>query len=128
MTLLALALACAPAADDTEPLTGAVVTDDGLYRLALSFSPEPPIAGEVTLSMVLTDPARDTSVAGAELSVVPYMPAHGHGIDGDVIVEERDDGLYQASWVFSMPGLWELETTVVGDLGTDFVVIEVAVD
>jgi len=52
-------------------------------------------------------------VDGATLSVVPFMPDHGHGSSVKPTVTPMGGGLYDVSNVYlPMPGLWRLTVTV----------------
>jgi len=64
----------------------------------------------------------------AALDVVPWMPAMDHGIMGEVTVTDMGDGTYEAEWVYSMPGTWEVTVDVDADAGTDMVVLEFDVE
>ena len=75
---------------------------------------EAPQAGVVAgtpalLRLLLTDALDDVPLEGAALEVVPWMPAHGHGVPDDVVVSERAAGWYMAEVTFTMPGDWELQ-------------------
>lgn len=112
---------CAP----VEAPEGAIDGELGAVRFEIAFDPEPPTAGLVVASVVLTDLATDDPIEGAAVTVEPYMPSMGHG-SGEVIVSEEGDGLYLAQWSFSMPGAWEVEVTV--DEPEDHVTVAVDVE
>ena len=76
--------------------------------------PDPPVAGEeVTTTLHLTW-SDGTAVEGADVVVTPWMPAHGHGLSGDVDVVE-DAGTYSTTFTYSMAGTWELQVTAEQD-------------
>lgn len=55
-------------------------------------------------------------IEGAQVTISPWMPAHGHG-SIDVEAEESEPGVYVTDRLsFNMPGVWELRLYVaVGD-------------
>ena len=84
--------------------------------------PDPPIAGEVASTLTLTF-SDGTPVTGP-VEVVPWMPAHGHGISEDVVAEELEDGVYTTTFTYSMPGTWELQVTADDEYGVALVEVE----
>lgn len=130
--LLALGLlgACveAPPEKDPVPVDAAELWTAGeRYLLELEPSARPYEAGdEVALVVVVTD--GEQPVEGAELTVRPWMPEHGHGVSGAPTVETIDAGTIEARWTFPMPGYWELTLKVVGDAGRDRAVVAYDVD
>lgn len=55
---------------------------------------------------------------GLEFTVLPWMPAHGHGAAAPAPVTPHGDGWYLVAPVlFYMSGRWELRTTFHGVLG-----------
>jgi len=54
-------------------------------------------------------------MSGYTLSVVPWMPAHGHGASVAPTVNETSPGVYVAAPLdFYMSGNWQLLTTITG--------------
>lgn len=91
-----------------------------------AIDPDPPVAGEditATLHLMWADDGGD--VTDADVVVTPWMPAHGHGIDTEVSVSELGEGEYEAGFIFSMPGTWELQVDVDDGAGTGLVEVEV---
>ena len=136
MRIFALALpflllgACEEEEDEhshTGTETGEMMTDNGLYMIHLTPSADPYGAGvEVELDMhIMVD---DVGVPGATVSVTPFMPDMGHGIDTPPTVTEGDMGMYTAAWTFSMSGLWELDIEIDGSEGTDMVTVSYEVE
>ena len=106
-------------------------TDDSaapdLYAISASWSPDPPTAGtENTLTLVMT--ADGTAIDGASLEIVPWMPDHGHGISEEVLVEDLGEGSYEAVFIYSMSGYWELEIHIDADLGSEDHIVPVDVE
>jgi hypothetical protein len=141
VVVLALACFAAACADDDPPpddtVDCAAVTDADEFviglqkqgaRGALTFTimsgdPAPPVRGDNTWVIELT--ASSTPVAGAFVSVVPFMPAHGHGAGKFVEVTEstQELGQYELSPVnLWMPGVWETTIAVTSASGDDDVV------
>ena len=62
---------------------------------------------------VLTITSAEGDVLGATVTVVPYMGSMGHGTPTDPLVVESGSGAYEVTDVrYTMPGPWELQTTV----------------
>ena len=133
MTLLlavAAASGCgtAPSADSSLPPTfpaepfQRLTTAGALFDVALRTAPQqPPQRGIDTLQYQVTDPS-GAPVTGLVLTVVPWMPAHGHGTSVRPTVTETGDGLYEASnVVLFMQGRWELRTSITGGGAQDAV-------
>ena len=122
--MLLVALAC-EAPTDTAP-DGPLVSDEGIYELVLTHTPDPPVAGDTTLLVELS--AADAAVEGATLSVEPWMPAHDHGISEVPEVTDDGGGLYTATFAYSMAGTWELYFDISADPGVDTAVATVEVE
>ena len=91
-----------------------VTSDSGALTIAVRFAPDPPTAGEDAAQLVFTD-ATGAPVAGLDLSVVPWMPAHGHGTSVNPTITEATPGVFLASPLYLfMPGSWELRMTIGG--------------
>lgn len=118
--LLALA-GCGAAPTPPAPeltFTGApnltVASDSGALAIALWWSPTQPTVGYDASQLSITD-STGAPVAGATLTIVPFMPAHGHG--GSVLptVTESSPGVYVATPLdFYMSGTWQLRTRIQG--------------
>ena len=89
-------------------------TDGGKLSVELRSSPQPPARGDDAVQMRF----RDTSGApasGLTISMVPWMPAHGHGTSVKPVVTETEPGVYVAAPVnLFMAGAWQLITTITG--------------
>lgn len=89
-----------------------VASDSGALAIALWWSPSQPTVGYDAAQLSITD-AAGAPVAGATVTVVPFMPAHGHG--GSVLptVAESSPGVYVATPLdFFMSGTWQLRTRI----------------
>jgi hypothetical protein len=94
-------------------------TSGALTANLVSADPAPPALRTNAWTVKLTD-ASGAPVTGATLSVVPFMPDHGHGSS---IVPEvmpgTDPGTYTVGSLYLfMPGVWRVTFGVVPDGGT----------
>jgi hypothetical protein len=85
------------------------------FLVALRAAPEqPPALGINTIQYQVTD-QMGAPVTGLAITVMPWMPAHGHGGSVRPTVIEQGGGVYEAAnVVLFMPGRWELRTTLAG--------------
>lgn len=75
-------------------------------------TPAPPAKLTNALSLQLLD-AGGQPLDGATLSVVPFMPDHGHGSAVKPTVTAKGGGLYDVTNLYyPMPGLWRVTVTV----------------
>jgi len=126
VALLAAAAGCGAGATPTPaPLIfeGApaltVASASGALSLAVWWSPSPPTVGYDATQLAITTPD-GAPVAGATVTVVPWMAAHGHGASVLPTVTETAPGVYVATPVdFYMAGSWQLRTRIqrAGDAG-----------
>jgi hypothetical protein len=119
--VLGLLVCCAPAADGGTvafPQTPYTTTQtaSGNYTIALRTAPnQPPTRGEMDLLLSVSD-SMHMAVDGLQLTVVPWMPAMGHGASMTPTVTPRGNGDYfVTNVVCAMPGTWELRVTGAGD-------------
>lgn len=140
-----LATACMggdmPPADDAPVNCAAETRDDdfviGLDKIGdaqtldfklMTADPAPPIRGDntwVVLVSAMSGGVVGAPVAGASMTVTPYMPDHGHpsGKTVHVTPVPGSDGQYQLTPInLWMPGLWETTMDVTSAGGTDTVV------
>jgi len=78
----------------------------------MSATPAPPakLTNELTLKVL---DAAGQPLDGATLSVVPFMPDHGHGSAIKPAVAPRGGGVYDVSNLYyPMPGLWRVTVTI----------------
>ena len=91
-----------------------IVSDSGALRIAVRFAPEPLVVGSDAAELAFTD-ENGQPVTGLGLTVVPWMPAHGHGTSVNPMVTEATPGTFVASPLYLfMPGSWELRMTTTG--------------
>lgn len=95
-----------------EPLE-VVASASGRLTIAVRTSPQPPIRGINAAQLAVRDVAGGAK-DGLTLTVVPWMPAHGHGSSVLPTVTPQGGGIYVLTdLVLEIPGLWELQTTIV---------------
>lgn len=76
------------------------------------WSPQQPTVGYAAAQLAIHD-AGGAPVTGLALTIVPFMPAHGHGASVDPQVSETAPGVYVATPLdFFMAGHWELMTAI----------------
>jgi hypothetical protein len=92
-------------------VAGPIDGELGVVRFDVAFDAEPPVTGPIVATIWLTDKATDAPIDEAELRVAPFMPAMGHGAE-DTVVTSLGDGVYQATWAFTMPGAWAVALEV----------------
>jgi hypothetical protein len=91
------------------------VTDKGLFGVEMVVKGNELKAGSNTLDIIVHD-KDDKDVAGAELTVTPWMPSMGHGVFERPVVTERGGGLYSVGTIdLIMGGHWELRVQVKKD-------------
>jgi hypothetical protein len=114
---------------DTEPAGMIELMGEQMkYHVQLTPEPSPPVAGDVVLDVTLMDHATMEGVAGATLTVEPWMVAMNHGVEGTPTVSDDGGGDYTVGFAFSMPGSWEVRIDIDGASGVDRVVAELEVE
>jgi hypothetical protein len=95
-------------------------SDSGSLEVTVRSSPQPAARGEDAFQFTLTD-ASGKPISGLALSVQPWMPAMGHGSSVTPDVQESQPGTYLVTNVIlSMPGSWQLRTSVQGSVKDSF--------
>lgn len=90
-------------------------------------APDPLVRGPVAIELVATDLSTSAPKTGLAISIVPFMPAMGHGSATLPTVVDHGGGVYEADdVVMAMPGSWQLRTTL-GGACNDSVVVDVDV-
>lgn len=101
--------------------SGEMKSDSGKYLIAVQTDPNPPIRGTNTVTYTVSD-ATGARVDQLDLTVVPWMPAHGHGGSVHPTIVAHGNGVYEVQNVlFYMPGLWELRSTLTSSGAADHV-------
>lgn len=114
---------------DEEFVAGMEKIGDADHRFTLVDSlPAPPAKGNNTWTLEVTDAAG--APASGTISVLPFMPDHGHGTSLGAEVTEEEPGRYTLDPVnLFMPGLWEITIGIGdGDTTTDEVVFRFCID
>lgn len=89
-----------------------VASASGALSVSVWWSPAQPTVGYDAGQLAITDQAGDP-VAGATLTVVPWMPSHGHGASVQAAIVETAPGVYTATPLdFYMSGAWVLRTRI----------------
>jgi hypothetical protein len=97
----------------TSPMTKASISGKVKVTL-LASEPAPPSRGDNTWQIRITDDT-GSPLAGAPVTVTPFMPDHGHGTPIPTVVSGGSDGVYEVTPLnLFMPGVWRI--TVSGAL------------
>jgi hypothetical protein len=90
-----------------------LTSDLGKLHLEVRTAPvQPPSRGLCTVELTVTDAATGAPADGLSLTVVPWMPAHGHGSSVQPTVTPLGQGRYVIGDVsLFMAGYWQLRTT-----------------
>jgi hypothetical protein len=93
-----------------------LVSASGAYHVAVrTESGATPARGENVIELDVTDGTSGAPVTGLTVTMVPWMPAMGHGASVTPAVADEGGGRYVATNVdLFMPGTWELRTTLTG--------------
>jgi hypothetical protein len=125
---LAAALLCLGCGGEQSPLqvaplvfSGApaetVTSTGGQANIAIRWSWSPPVVGFDAGELTITD-GTGAPMSGLTLSVVPWMPAHGHGASVAPSWSEVSPGVYDVAPLdFYMSGTWQLLTTITRAMG-----------
>jgi hypothetical protein len=91
-----------------------VMTDSGRLHVDVRWFPSPPIRGNDAAQLTVVDDS-GAPVDGLQVTIVPWMPAHGHGTSVTPVVTAIGPGTLQASPVYLfMAGEWQLRMTLSG--------------
>jgi hypothetical protein len=90
----------------------AASSQDGTLRAVLvGAAPAPPSVGMNTWTLSIED-ATGAAIAGATLTIDPFMPDHGHGSPLVPVSTANADGTYTVSQLyFFMAGVWRVGVT-----------------
>lgn len=90
----------------------------GGLQLTLRWSPAIPVKGNNAAELTIVDATTLASVDGLALSVVPWMPAHGHGTSAQPVVTAGEGpGVFVVTPLYLfMAGEWQLRMTLSGAL------------
>jgi hypothetical protein len=88
------------------------MTDKGLFSVEMLIKGKELTTGVNAAELIIHDRG-DRDVVGAEITVTPWMPEHGHGVFEKPVVSERGGGLYSVENILLiMSGRWELRMKV----------------
>jgi hypothetical protein len=91
-----------------------LASDSGQLAIAVRYAPDPPSVGTGAAQLTFTD-ASGAAISGFDLTVIPWMPAHGHGTSVNPTITETAPGTFLAMPLYLfMPGSWELRMTISG--------------
>jgi hypothetical protein len=107
---LAFACSSADATSSTDDFPASTLSDHQKIGIALSTLPlQPPVAGPSSVRLVLTDPSTGKPIEDEQITLVPWMPAMGHGSDETPVFQSLGKGQYLFTNVdLFMPGEWLL--------------------
>lgn len=89
-----------------------IASTSGRLTIGVWWSPVQPTVGYAATQLAITD-ATGAPVIGLALTIVPWMPAYGHGASVEPTVSETAPGVYVATPLdFFMAGEWELRTAI----------------
>ena len=90
-----------------------VASASGQLSIGVWWSPPQPTVGYDATQLAITD-TTGAPVTGLTLTIIPWMPAHGHGASVVPTVSETAPGVYVATPLdFFMAGNCELMTSIV---------------
>jgi hypothetical protein len=96
-------------------IVGDVLSDSGRTRVEVRSTAVPLRRGMQAFQVRLRDAGSGKPVSGVVLSVQPWMPTMGHGIQEVPRVTEREPGTFDVTETdLFMPGVWELRFTMKG--------------
>ena len=99
------------------------VTDDGEFSVEVLLPDQKVEMGVNKVDIIIHD-RNDRDVAGADITVTPWMPSMDHGVMEKPVINEKGGGLYSVTnVVFSMTGEWELRLRISVGSTTDTVAI-----
>jgi hypothetical protein len=83
-------------------------TASGQLHVEVRLSPQPPVRGQNAAQLTVVDGAGQ-AVDGLTLTVMPWMPSHGHGATVQPAITSTDAGVFVANPLYLfMAGQWEL--------------------
>lgn len=86
----------------------------GSFKVAIaSADPAPPVRGDNTWRLVVTNADGSPLAEGATISLSGEMPDHGHRSPSSPTVTKEGDGSYTVSPIdLFMPGVWDVLVTI----------------
>jgi hypothetical protein len=105
-----------PQVPDTFPTAPLIAVDSsgGALHIELRSAPEPLVRGQNVAQITVSD-AAGQPIDGLTLTLLPWMPSHGHGTSVQPAVSTAGVGVFIANPLYLfMAGEWELRMTVDG--------------
>ncbi len=124
------ALACSGGArNETSDAGGTVLSESGALDITWQCtSGDGPARGSNRFEHLVESTDDGAPVDGLTLSMVPFMPAMGHGSATVPTITSLGTGKFGVDdVVLAMPGVWELRTTISGP-ESDYAVLRVEVE
>ncbi len=88
------------------------ITQKGYYSIEMIINGDILKQGSNEVDLVIHD-SKDRDVTGAEITIQPWMPEMGHGIDIEPEIVEKGGGLYHVNnLVITMGGHWQFKIMV----------------
>jgi hypothetical protein len=92
----------------------AVDSSTNALHIELRSVPDPPVRGQNVGQLVVTD-GTGQPVDGLTISVVPWMPSHGHGTSVNPLTTDDGSGVYVLNPLYLfMAGEWQLQMSFQG--------------
>ena len=89
-------------------------SDSGALQVALRAAPDPFVLGQNVGQITVTD-GNGQPVDGLTLSLLPWMPSHGHGTSVTPAIIDDGGGVFVANPLYLfMAGEWQLRMTFGG--------------
>ncbi|HEX6275301.1 MAG TPA: FixH family protein [Polyangiaceae bacterium] len=106
-----------------------MLSESGALSIAWKcVSQDAPARGLNRFELSIASTESEAPVDGLALSMVPFMPAMGHGSSTVPEITALGGGKYEADdVVLSMPGVWELRIAITGE-EPDYAVPRVEID
>jgi len=96
------------------PAEESVTSDSGQLSIAVRWWPVVPVQGNDAAELTIVD-VQGAPVDGLMMSIVPWMPAHGHGTAIQPTVTSTATGVLMADPLYLfMAGEWQLRMTISG--------------
>ena len=89
-----------------------VVSDNGAFVLDLIPKVSVNLVGLNRYEINLAD-RQGMPLDQAQITIIPWMPDHGHGTDREPSISPMGNGVYEVGdVVYTMPGLWHLNVEI----------------
>ena len=93
-----------------------LASDSGGLHIELRSAPEPLVRGQNVGQLTVVD-GHGQPIDGLSVTVLPWMPSHGHGTSARVGITDAGGGVFIANPLYLfMAGEWELRMTFEGSL------------